>query len=127
MSRSVALGARCSVILLAVLLLAASADATTWNEIAGTRHPDRIRGTAMSDRLRGLEGNDVIHGRAADDRLVGGPGDDVLIGGPGEDTYICGGGEDVVVIDSSRGAGHMERFGDGCEAAILDARHQYPG
>jgi Ca2+-binding RTX toxin-like protein len=119
MSGSVVLGARNSVILLAVLLLTASAHAATWNEIAGTRHADRILGTSVSDRLRGLEGNDVVRGRAADDRLVGGPGDDVLIGGPGQDTYICGGGEDVVVIDSSR-AGQLERFGDGCEAAILD-------
>jgi Ca2+-binding RTX toxin-like protein len=127
MSASVVLGAKYSVILLAVLLLAGSANAATWNEIDGTRHADRIRGTAASDRLRGLEGNDVIRGRAADDRLVGGPGDDVLIGGPGQDIFICGGGEDVVVIDSSRVTGQMERFGNGCEAAILDSSHSHLG
>jgi Ca2+-binding RTX toxin-like protein len=126
MSGSVVPGARYSAIVLAVLLLAAAAHAATWNVITGTRHADRIRGTTASDRLRGLEGNDVIRGRAADDRLAGGPGDDMLIGGPGQDSYICGGGEDVVVIGPSRVAGQMERFGDGCEAAILDVSSPSP-
>jgi Ca2+-binding RTX toxin-like protein len=85
------------------------------------RHPGTPTASAVppSDRLLGLEGNDVIRGRAAEDRLVGGPGDDVPIGGPGQDVYICGGGDEVVIIGSSRVAGQMERFGDGCEAAIL--------
>jgi hypothetical protein len=51
LSGSVVLGARCSVIVLAVLLLAAAANAATWNEIAGTRHADRRFGDGCESAI----------------------------------------------------------------------------
>ena len=64
--------------------------------LAGSRHADRLYGNNDANRLEGMDGADTLKGFGAADRLYGGRGDDFLSGGDGDDRLDGGEGADVM-------------------------------
>ncbi len=56
-------------------------DVSTFENVTGSMHDDRLTGDHRDNVLTGHAGNDTLRGLAGADRLIGGPGADVLDGG----------------------------------------------
>ncbi len=97
--------------------------------VAGSRHDDRIEGNDVAnllsgldgdDDLAGLGGNDTLDGGSGEDTLTGGPGRDLLRGGDGNDTLVggeyndvaVGGNGDDIFVAAATGEGRDDYFGD---------------
>ncbi|WP_243059296.1 calcium-binding protein [Nocardioides sp. SR21] len=85
---------RSRAILLALVVVGASALVAAPAPAAGPCATPTILGTDGDDTLRGTDGPDVIAGYAGDDVLRGLEDDDVLCGGAGQDRLVGGSGAD---------------------------------
>ena len=56
-------------------------DVSTFENLAGSDHNDRLTGDHRVNTLTGGKGNDTLRGKAEADVLIGGPGADTLDGG----------------------------------------------
>ena len=128
MKRFVALSSAVSVLLVTVIVGAATTAAQEADivicqglaaTIVGTAGDDKIRGTKGDDVIHAGAGKDVVFGRGGNDVICGGQGRDRLKGGPGADQLDGGDGKDLLKggsgHDMCAGGEGVNTFHDSCE------------
>jgi hypothetical protein len=105
-----------AVLLLAPIVLIASATSSAQEPpqclgeaatIVGTPGPDHLKGTRHKDVIQALGGDDVVNGRGGDDIICGDTGADELDGGRGDDQIHDGDGIDDDELEGGPGSDRL--------------------
>ena len=69
---------------------------TSFENVMGSGHDDRLIGSYQVNRIEGGAGDDVIAGYNGNDTLLGGDGRDIIYGNNDDDRLVGGAGRDIL-------------------------------